>query len=404
MEKLGRVALTFVISLLIGGCATTGGSPTVGPRGGAGGTGILAEAEATSSPPVSLTINISQFDPGIPDDPNQYEKQGVWPELRRTESVRFSLGITRAIEKTSYFDKVRMAPDTSAAASFYVAGKILESNGEDVRIQVQLLDTSGKRVLNKKFSHRVPEYALADPRQKSSDLYQPLFDDVAQTIVSKVKRTSDRRVESLKTIEELKFAAAFSPDYFGRYLNTDKRGITKLLSAPAANDPMLLRVRSVRLKDREFLDKLQSNFTDFAEATNQPYGVWQRSAFQESKAAREAEAARNVQLLLGALAVGVAAGMAGSADSYGEALGAGAVAAVGASAIASGIDRGKDAKAHIESLNELGRSLNSELAPTVMMLEDEVVEFTGTAAEQYAQWQSYLKRVYEISRTPNVAL
>ena len=404
MRRQYKYAFTVFISLLIGACATTGGTPSVGPRSGEEGSGILAQAKAPAYSPASLTINISQFDPGIPDDPNQYEKQGIWPELRRTESVRFSLGVTQALEKTSYFDKVKMSPDTSSAASFYVAGEILESNGEDVRIQVRLFDASGKRVLNKSFSHRVPEYALTDPRQKASDLYQPLFDDVAKTIVSKVRSAKSRRVESLKSIEELSFAAAFAPDYFGQYLSTDKRGVTKLLGAPANNDPMLLRVRSVRLKDQEFLDKLQTNYTDFAGTTNQPYGVWQRNAFRESKAAREAESARNVQLFLGALAVGVAAGMAGSADSYGEAFGAGAVAAVGAAAIKSGIDSGKDANAHIDSLNELGRSLNSELAPTVMTLEDEVVEFTGTAAEQYAQWQDYLKRVYAISRTPNVAL
>lgn len=399
-----KCIVTILASLLIGACTTTGGAPTVGPRSVGGGEGILAEAKSPEYSPVTLTINVSQFDAGIPDDPSQYEKQGVWPELRRTESVRFSLGVTKAIEESSYFDRVKMSPDSSAAASFYVSGKILESNGEDARIKVELRDASGKRVLNRTFSHRVAEYALTDPRRKASDLYQPLFDDVAKTIVSKVRRTNSKRMKTLKTLEELSFAAAFAPDYFNKYLSTDRRGVTKLISAPANDDPTLMRVRTLRIKDQEFLDKLQSNYTDFARGTNQPYNVWQRNAFRESKAAREAEAARNMQLLIGALAVGVAAGMANSADSYGEALGATAVAGVGAAAIKSGIDRGKDANAHIESLNELGRSLNSQLAPTVMTLEDEVVEFTGTAAEQYASWQDYLQRVYAISRTPDVTL
>ena len=96
--------------------------------------------------------------------------------------------------------------------------------------------------------------------------------------------------------------------------------------------------------------------------------------------------------------------MASNADSYGDAFGAGAVATAGAAALKSGIERGKDAKSHIGSLNELGRSLNTQLAPTVMTLEDEVVEFTGSAAEQYAQWQDYLRRVYAITKTPDVTL
>jgi hypothetical protein len=267
-----------------------------------------------------------------------------------------------------------------------------------------VIDASGKTVLRKRFSHRVPEYALEDPRKKGGDLYEPLFDKVARDIVSKVKRTNLRQLESLKSIEELSFAAAFAPEYFERYLNDNNRGRTKLLGAPANDDPMLLRVRSVRLKDQEFLDKLQVNYGDFVGTTNQPYGVWQRSAFRESKAAREAKAARNAQVLLGALAVGLAAGMASDADSYGEMFGAGAVGAVGVAALKSGLERGKDAKSHIDSLNELGSSLNTQLAPTVMTLEDEVVEFTGSAADQYAQWQDYLRRVYAISKTPDVTL
>lgn len=405
-NQIKWAVVAFILTFL-GACATSGGSPSVGPRNVEGGGGILADARASSASayaPVSLTINISQFDPGIPSDPNQYEEKGVWPELRRTESVRFSLGVTRALEEASYFDRVKMSPDMSSSASFYVSGEILESNGEDVRIKVKVLDASGKTVLLKRFSHRVPEYALSDPRQRGADLYDPLFEKVARDIVSSVKRTNVRRMESLQSIEELSFAAAFAPDYFDRYLNVNSRGRTKLLGAPTNDDPMLLRVRSVRLKDQEFLDKLQENYTNFVRTTNQPYYVWQRSAFREAKAAREAEAARNARVLMGALAIGLAAGMASNADSYGDALGAGAVATVGAAALKSGIERGKDAKSHIGSLNELGRSLNTQLAPTVMTLEDEVVEFTGSAAEQYAQWQDYLRRVYVITKTPDVTL
>ena len=64
----------------------------------------------------------------------------------------------------------------------------------------------------------------------------------------------------------------------------------------------------------------------------------------------------------------------------------------------------KQAEAHKETLSELGKSLNSEIAPKVMELEETEVELKGSAQEQYGTWRAALKRVYEQERVPDVAL
>ena len=54
----------------------------------------------------------------------------------------------------------------------------------------------------------------------------------------------------------------------------------------------------------------------------------------------------------------------------------------------------------MESLSEIGRSLNIQLAPKVIEMEDRTIELTGTASEQYTSWRAYLREIYLTEQTP----
>lgn len=393
--------------MLLQACASTGtafpAASAVGPKALGQGQGLLAAVDRPVSP-TTLSLNIAMFDPGLPEDPADYERQGVWPELRRTEAARFPLQIAQAVEDGGRFSRVRLAPDTTAAASLYLQGVIVESNGEDVKVALSVTGIDGKVRLKKQYSHRVRAYALDDPRAGGEDLYAPLFEKIAADVNALAESISRAEQNSLASLEFLRFALAFSPEYFSRYLAFDRRGRTELVGRPSKDDPMALKVEAVRIKDRLFLDKLQDNYESFYGSVDTAYTAWQRGAYVESKASREARNKRNVKVVLGVLAVAAGTAVAADADTDSTEA-AGAVTAVaGLAAIASGLGDSKQAAAHQESLAELGRSLNAELSPTVIRLEDEVLEFTGSAAEQYRSWQAYLKKIYEIEQTPAVSL
>ena len=144
---------------------------------------------------LQLSVLIPVFDPNIPKDSDDYEKTGVWPELRRAEANRFSVQLRDALTETGAFDSVRVSPDDKATGHLYVRGKILESNGEDVKISVNVVDISGARLSNRTFSYRVKEYDLQNPRQMGSDLYEPLFKDAANRIVLDLKKNKGEKKE-----------------------------------------------------------------------------------------------------------------------------------------------------------------------------------------------------------------
>ncbi|MBT6193744.1 MAG: hypothetical protein HOI01_09370, partial [Proteobacteria bacterium] len=205
-------------------------------------------------------------------------------------------------------------------------------------------------------------------------------------------------------IEEMRFAETFSPDYFSNYIRTSSSGKTKLMSLPADDDVMLNRVKSLRIKDQMFVDNMQVDYENFRNDMNEDYILWQKQAFTESKAAREAASAASAKMFLGLLGVVAGAAIANNSSSSLGDYGGAAVAVAGIATIVDGVQDSKEATAHRESLSEMGRSLNIQLAPQVMEMEDRTVELRGNAVEQYTAWRAYLLDVYNKEKTPEIEL
>lgn len=409
MKLLSWIKITsrFIAALsiiaLLGACANIGGgSYAVGPRDNAG---KLAGGSPKAIPSTQLSVLIPVLDPNIPDNPNDYKKKGVWPELRRAEANRFAVKLRDAVSATGAFGAVRVSPDDTATAHLYISGEIIKSNGEDVSIAVKVIDISGKRLLKRTYKHRVTEYALNDPRNPGADIYAPVFEKAAADIAKLSKRLKSKKIAQLNGIEEMRFAESFSPDYFSGYIKSSNTGKTRLLGFPADGDPMLERIRALRVRDQMFIDNIQVDYDSFSNVMNEDYKLWQRQAFTESKAAREAAAAANAKMFAGILAVAAGAAMASNSRPYSSSsYGGAALAVAGVAAISSGVQDSKQATAHRESLSEMGRSLNIQLAPKVMEMEDRTVELTGSASEQYSAWRGFLREIYETEKTPEITL
>ena len=75
-----------------------------------------------------------------------------------------------------------------------------------------------------------------------------------------------------------------------------------------------------------------------------------------------------------------------------------ATAAVGGFVLKSGLEKKQEAAAYNESVAEMGSSLEAEMTPQVIELEDRTVTLTGTVQAQYQQWQELLHKIYKQER------
>ena len=196
------------------------------------------------------------------------------------------------------------------------------------------------------------------------------------------------------------------------HMNTEGRYI-KLVSKPSDNDPMLQRVTAIRVREQLFVDSLQQNYTSFSQKMDNSYLKWQEASFTEKKLREKAEMDGVIKTIGGVLLIGLAIVAAVSSgnnsNSYGAPdplLSTAAIASgvAGAWMLSNSFKSHDEAKFHKEAIDELGESMNMELAPQVIAFEDETVELTGNIQEQFTQWRAFLKRIYEQEMTPSTEL
>jgi hypothetical protein len=403
------IACLLIYTHFLAGCATTGSQNGVIKAGPELSSSYEEKAVETSSIATKLDVIIPVFDPGLSETAENYEEQGVWPELRRAEANRFAYKLKQALDDSNAFGAVRVTPDKTASGDLYVLGKIEESNGEDVKFKLNVIDISGKEWLNNSFKHEVKESFYKNYRTSGTDPYAPVFKKAADKIIDALKKRSYSELDDLKYIADLRFGASFNDAVFMEYMNTEGKYI-KLVSKPSDNDPMLQRVIAIRVREQLFVDSLQQNYASFSQSMDDSYLQWQEASFTEIQLRNEADRKSAMKALGGILLIGltIAAAIASgnSSNSFGTPNPTLATAAiVGGMASAwmlSGSFKSKEeAEFHKGAIDELGDSINIEMAPRVVSFEDETVELTGNIQEQFTQWREFLERIYEQEATPD---
>ncbi len=353
---------------------------------------------------VRLDVVVPVFDPNIPEDSDDYEKLGIWPELRRTEAIRFAVAMRDELDSTNVFADVRTTPGAAVSGDLYVTGKIIKSNGEDVEIEIQVHDISGARWMKKTYKHRVKEYHWQNIRQSGKDPYQPVFQSAAQNIAALLKKKSDDDLATLRAISELQFASAFSHENFAHHLEVRNKRV-KLVSLPAVDDPMLVRTRAIRVLDGQYMDKVQDHYEDFVVKTAPSYISWQEHSMASAKAQREAKSKATMQAIGAALLLFGAAAAADNSSNDTTTNAAIAGAAVGGVMLMQkSFAANAEGKYHRDNLMELGNSMNLEVAPQVVQFENQTITLQGDLKSQLRQWREFLKSFYELEATPSVQL
>ena len=390
-----------ILTHVLTGCATTSsGSLKTGPQ-------LASAQEQNKEIPyqgVKLDVIIPVFSPGLSASAAEYEEEGIWPELRRAEANRFAYKLKTALDESG---KQLFLTQTLGLSDLFAVGEIIESNGQELEFSLRVVDASGKQWLNETIDHEVGEGFYKNPRNDGKDPYDPAFDKAAQAIIEALLKQKQSELAQLQNINDLRFAASFNEQAFNEYLDTSGQQI-KLVSMPSDADPMFERVKSIQVREQLFIDNLQQNYSAFSQQMDDSYLAWQEASATEMQLRKEAKTKSIWKMIGGAVLIGaaVAAATSGSSNDprFGRDLATVAGGIGGAVLISSGFKSREEAKFHQEALNELGESVNLEMAPQVMTYEEESVELTGDIDEQFRQWRAFLNRMYQLEATSDVQL
>ncbi|MEE4384716.1 MAG: hypothetical protein V2J02_22190, partial [Pseudomonadales bacterium] len=180
---------------------------------------------------------------------------------------------------------------------------------------------------------------------------------------------------------------------FDGYVEQTRRGRWELRRLPAEDDPMLTRIRRVREREYLFIDTLDEYYGQFQRDMRTSYDDYRKFTYAEAVNLRELRQQSRRRAIAGLVAV--AGGLAAMASDDNYARNAGFVAiAGGAYSLKSAFDKNAESKMHMEAIRELGISLEQEVAPQVIELDDRTYRLTGTVDEQYDAWRGILQDLY----------
>lgn len=327
------------------------------------------------------------------------EDDTVFPEVRYAEAIYFSNQLGKVLEKSGAWGAIRVTPNSDVIMDLYITGTIHQSDGETMDLEINVVDSSGKKWFKKRYRQTTGKYAY-DRRLKSlGDPFQNLFIHIANDLLAYREKISDQQAEALRTISELRFAKKFSPEAFDNYIEEDRKGILSISRLPAENDSILIRVRKIRERDYLYIDTMQDYYDGFSQQMHLAYQDFRRSSYDSVVKARQLKSQGNRQVIagIGAILAGIY-GRSQARTSIADDAGT-ATAAVGGFVIKSGLDKKQKASEYSESVAEMGSSLEAEIAPQVIELEDRTVTLTGTVQSQYQQWQELLGKIYQQERS-----
>jgi hypothetical protein len=341
-----------------------------------------------------LDIGIEVFDPNVPDDFDERVSRVISREIRRAEAQYIPYFAKNLLQSTGNWGAVRVVPRATHAVDVTVGGKIVDSNGEEMTLEIQVSDATGRHWFTKQYTALASKYAYEDSIPPDIDAFQAIYKELADDMLAYRQGLSAADVQNIRTVAEMQFARDFSTEAFSNHVAETESGEFVVTRLPAENDPMLERVRKIREREYLFIDTLDEYYANFHRQMFPAYQSWRKASYEDSIAYEELRAQARARMIGGAIGiVGSVGAIYQSDNAYVDASGLAGVVG-GSTMIMSGIMKRHEAEQYADRLRELGSAAEAELVPTTIELENQTVRLQGTVDQQYEELRQILRRLY----------
>jgi hypothetical protein len=351
-------------------------------------------------------VAVHNFDANIPEeianDTDALAKHRIYPDIRKAESRYIPSMLRQTLESSGQWGAVRVVPTNVEFVDVLVSGKILESTGAKLALEVSVVDSTGHIWIDKKHYESPADVGSykTDASLKARDPFQNVYSEIANDMVkAREALTADAR-RDIRRVTELRFASDLAPAAMNGYLAKDDKGFVKVARLPATDDPYTQRIERIRERDAGVVDTVDGYYANFADQMRDSYGNWRRASFDEIEKETRARNQARTRTILGAAAVLASVFVPGQCNAYdyncrrieSAARTAGAIG--GTASVLSGLKKYSDARVHAQQLKELSQTFQGEVAPQVVDLEGRTLRLTGSADEQYREWRQLLHQLY----------
>ena len=323
----------------------------------------------------------------------QAKEEHTSEEVRKAESHFIPYHLKNTVQQSSYWGAVRVLPTETESIDVMVKGKILESNGEHLVLQIEVSDATGKRWFKKNYESEASLASYSGNRMGEKDAYQDIYNAISNDMATHRMKLSPKAAKNIRTVSKLQFAEDFAPSAYNGYLTKDKKSVISVNRLPADDDSIMTRLLRIRHRENMYVDTLNGYYEEYYSEMWASYENWRKLNYEEIRAIKKIKRDATMRKLAGVLLLaGAIALNAGESNNTG-ALQASMVL-IGGQVIVSGFNISKEAEIHSAAIKELSESFGKEMQPVVMEFEGKQYELTGSAEEQFKRWRELLQQIY----------
>ena len=344
-----------------------------------------------------LDVSIKLFDPGkLPEDED--DKRGLSEEIRNAEARFIPIHLKYTLQRSGYWGNVRVVPDDNEGSELLLKGRISHSDGESIGLNIEVFDATNKLWFERDYKETVSFDERKTTEAQKNDTFQNLYNKISNDIIEYRKKLTNKEIEQIKQVSEIRFANYMAPEIFSNYIKKDTNGKYQLLRLPSINDPMVKRVRTIKGRDDLLIDTINNYYDMYYSEMWDSYNNWREYRSEEIEVIREIDRKALTQKVIGVAAI-IGAIALGASSNYEVRDRTGALRTVmiagGSYSLYSGIKTSKESEINKEALEELGASFSTEVEPIVIDIKGKTMKLTGSADQQYAKWRNLLSEIYK---------
>lgn len=373
-----------VFLILFTGCSTFN-AQKVGPT-----TIMKAQEEIVEEQLLDVGILVFESEKISPE---QAKEEHTSQEIRKAERHFMPYHLKSTLQQSSYWGAVRVLPGETESVDVQIKGKVLESNGASLMLQIDVMDASLKTWFSKKYKSEASLEFYSGNLAGEKDVYQDLYNAISNDMATYLLELTPEEIKNIRTVSKLKFAQDFAPTVYDGYLIKNKKELITVNRLPADEDTIMIRLLKIRERENMYVDTLNEYYEEYYANMWPSYENWRKLNYEEIKAIEKIKHSALNQKLVGLLLLaGAIALNAGDVKNTG-ALQMGMVL-IGGQVIINGFNVTKEAEIHSAAIKELSESFGSEMQPVVMEFEGKQYELTGSAEEQFKHWRELLRQIY----------
>ena len=345
-----------------------------------------------------LNVSIQIFEPGkLPKD--KEDRLGLSVEIRKSEARYMPIHLKYTLQRTGFWGNVRVLPADNEGSEVVIKGKIINSDGENIELNIQAYDATNKKWFDKDYEETIDinSQQQMNTEIEIKDRFQNLYNEISNDLIEYRQEITASEVKKIKQIAEMRFASSMAPSTFSTYIQQNKNNINQLIKLPADHDSMMNRVHSIQSRDDMLVDTINNYYDIYYSDMWESYDNWRKFRSEELDAIREIENKAITQKILGVAAIIGAIALGASNNSRvvdsTDALRAVMIAG-GSYSVYEGFKTSKESEINKEAMQELGTSFAVEVEPYVVDVNGKTMELTGSADQQYDKWRRLLKTIY----------